>query len=70
VKWANTEREVHLWAAGETGATEAVWCAAPGDVGPEPGAGARDARTREAPGEEAALLFASGVHRALYLVSR
>jgi len=48
----NTEREVHPWAAGETGATEAERGVAPGDA--DPGAGARDARTRETSGAGAA----------------
>jgi hypothetical protein len=58
VSWTNTEWEVHLWAAGETGATEAARSVAPAegvDPEPEPGAGTRrDTRTREAPEEEAA----------------
>jgi hypothetical protein len=53
VSWTNTERKVHLWAAEETGATEAAArsVAPAGDV--ESGAGTRDARTREASGEAA-----------------
>ena len=50
---ANTEREVHLWAAVETGATGAARIVARGDVAPEPGAGTRDARTRREVNREA-----------------
>jgi hypothetical protein len=54
VSQKNTEREVHPWVAEETGATEAPRSvAAVGDVEQEPGVGTRDARTWEAPGEEA-----------------
>jgi hypothetical protein len=55
VSWKNAQRKVHLWAAEETGATGAARIvAAAGDVEQEPGAGTRDARTREIPGEAGA----------------
>src|SRR5215212_2610664 len=52
----NTQRKVHPWAAEETEATEAAprsAAVAAGDM-EQTGAGARDARRREAPGKEAA----------------